>query len=252
MTLPWGSSVRSPELAEVIRLAMESRLIDVHCCMPVVVTAYDASKQKVTVKPLVKNAYLDEEEKRQVESFPAIAGVPVLVGGAGGFRTTYPISDGNLQIDGQTIPATIGDLRFTDQSMDKWLSGDGGEVDPEIDHWHALSDGIFTPGLHTFGNPWSSMPTDHMTIGADAGVQIHLRGQTICIGDESGASFIALAQKVDDLLTALRAAITAAKSAVVAQDGGLAAFTALDTALKPPALTYSWPTSVAASQGKAK
>jgi hypothetical protein len=74
----------------------------------------------------------------------------------------------------------------------------------------------------------------------------------VILGAESGAQFVALANKVDDLLTALRSAITAGKTAVVPQDGGLAAFTALDAALKPPIISYVWPTSVAALQTKAK
>lgn len=86
---------------------------------------------------------------------------------------------------------------------------------------------------------------------SDAG-QRAIAGDDLRLGDPEADDKVALSSIVDDLFTTLRAAITAAKSAVVAQDGGLAAFTALDAALKPPALTYSWPKSVAAEKVSAK
>ncbi len=77
-------------------------------------------------------------------------------------------------------------------------------------------------------------------------------GDDLRLGAADASDKVALAPKVNAQLDALRAAITAAKNAVVAQDGGLAAFTALDTALKPPALSYTWPDDVDAENVSAK
>lgn len=239
------SNERGPSLAETIRRHQEADRLDLHVTMPAKITSWDAGKQRAQCKILLKNAYLDEENARQVESFPIVSGVPVEFLSAGGFRLTCPISDGNLVIDGATIPATLGRLVFMDRSIDKWLTGSGAEVDPQIDHSHAISDAVFVPGLHTFGTPLRSCPTDHMTIGADQGVQIHLRNKIITVGDEAGSDFIALAAKVKAWMDAFK---TAVSSWVVAPNDGGAAFRVLLTA--PPFSTTS--TNVAATQGKTK
>lgn len=273
-------SERAPSLIEVMRRLVEARLLDVHTSIPAKVVKYDAAKQRVDCKPLVRRAFLDESEKRLVESYPVVPGVPVLFPGGGGYRLTFPISDGGTIVDGSPNPvaATTGVLYFTECSLDKWLSGDGSEVDPEIDTAHGLADAFFVPELRTFGRPRSSAPTDHATLGADDGVQIHFRGATIIVGDEPGSDFIALAQKVLDELTKLQTHFVAIESALVTSLG--AAGGSLSTAGGNPAFAavfaaaaaaiaaaggtltalsatiggnaYPAPSSVAASQGKAK
>jgi hypothetical protein len=225
-----GSSERKPKFSEVLARARSAAAAGMFVALPGAVHKYDATTRKADVQVLVKNAYLDENDARQVESIGIVPSCPVH------FPWGYsaPISDGTLVFGGTLRPATTGLLVFCDRSIDRWLSGNGQEVDPEIDHEHHLSDGVFQPGLFTFPK-------------APAAAQ-----DAVCLGDQQGNDWVALATKVDTLNNALIAAITAAKNAVVAQDGGLAAFTALLTALKPPALTYNWPTSVAASQVKAK
>ena len=131
----------------------------------------------------------------------------------------------------------------SDQITAPW----GEIVDPEIDHGFALHDGIFVPGLHPFGAPLGSCPTDHATLGHDSGVQIHFHKGTIAIGDESGNAFIARADKDDDNWTKLKTAIQSWTP--VANDGGAALKTILMALITgPPA----WPASVAATQGKVK
>jgi hypothetical protein len=78
--------------------------------------------------------------------------------------------------------------------MDRWLSGQGQEVvDPELYTRNNLTDGVFIPGLLSFGAPMSSAPpTDHATAGSVTGVRIHMRDGVITIGDESGSKAIGL------------------------------------------------------------
>ena len=80
-------------------------------------------------------------------------------------------------------------------------------MDPEFDHLHGLSDGIFIPGVRPFGAPLAGVPTDHAAIGLSNGLRIHMRGSVITIGDESGSDFIALAAKVDAELGSIATAI---------------------------------------------
>jgi len=212
--LEQDESTRRPKAAEVIARAIDARMLRLHTLLPAKVTSYDASKQKVSIQPLIKEPYLDEDDSRQIESMPVISGVPVVFLSAGGFRFTCPISDGSLIIEGKTIPATTGCALFAERSMDRWLSGSGQEVDPAIDHMHKETDAVFIPGLNPFGAPLQSCPTDHATAGADAGQQIHFHNSIICIGDESGSDFIAMAQKVMQNFSDLKSRFNALETAI--------------------------------------
>ncbi len=187
-----GGSERAPTTGEVIRHHLDMKSAEMRFCRPAVVTKWDPDKQRVSVKVLVKEARVDEDGTRVVESMPVLPGIPLMFPGAGPFRITFPISDGNLTAEGTKIPATIGKLTFSDASLDKWLTGDGSEVDPEADHKFMLADAIFEPGLSTFGAPLKDVPRDHTTMGIDGGLQIHFRRSTICIGDETGSKKIGL------------------------------------------------------------
>lgn len=186
---------RAPELAEVMRRALDARIAHINVSLPARVESYDASTQKVNAKPLVMSFYEDEEGNRQPEQLPVIASVPVAFPQGGGYSLTFPLAIGD-----------IGTLVWSQLSLDRWLSGTGAEVDPEIDHLHGLSDGIFFPGLRPFGAPLEGVPSDHAALGASNGVRIHLRGDVICIGDESGSDKIARADLVEAAIEGLRSA----------------------------------------------
>ena len=85
-----------------------------------------------------------------------IPGVPVVSPGGGGYRITFPIAKDDTCL-----------LVFADGSLDRWLSGDGKEVDPEFDHAHGPMAAVAIIGLRPFGAALSSAPTDEMSIGKD-------------------------------------------------------------------------------------
>lgn len=243
--LDYGASERKPTLSEVLDRAR--RLGEVHTMIPAVVHKYQGGR-KVDVQVLVKRAVLDETGARQVRSVAIVVSVPIVWPGAGGYTMTFPICDGTNTPDGATSPppATIGMLMFAERSIDKWLSGSGGEVDPEIDHTHHLSDGIFVPELIPFGASSPAPPTDHAVLGKAGGVQIHLRGSSITIGDESGAAKIPRDDKLQTELNALKSAFnghthtaggfTAGTTGVTGTSGG-------------PSSSYT-PGATGSSQGK--
>lgn len=196
---------RAPELAEVIRDAVENGILEVHTSLPCKVAKYNADTQTVDCKPVVQRAYLDEEDQRRVESLPVIPHVPVCFMGGGGYRVTFPLAVGDL-----------GAIIFFECSADRWLMGDGAEVDPGIDHHHALMDGFFVPGAcRPKKAALSSAPTDEMTMGKDDGVQIHCEAGVITIGDKSGSDYVALAQKVKDELDKISQVIASHKHLLV-------------------------------------
>lgn len=145
-------------MAEVLRDSMAEALEDVHTAMPVRVTRYDAAKQQADVQPLIKVAHLDETGERVPATLPTIRNCPVQFPGGGGFVLIYPLAVGDT-----------GLLIFSEASLDKWLSGAGAEVDPDIDLRHHLTDGIFIPGVRPFGAARGSHDDGAMLVGVDGG-----------------------------------------------------------------------------------
>lgn len=160
-------------MAEVLRRSMARALSDVHTCMPakvVKVTLEGANIKSVDVQPLIQVAHLDETLQRVVETLPVIVNVPIQWFAGGGFRVTVPI-----KVD------DVGTIKFAEAALDTWLSR-GGVVDPLDDRRCSLTDAIYSPGLYSFANPLKSTPNDRMTIGDDAGLQIHIDGGKVKIG----------------------------------------------------------------------
>lgn len=126
-------------LAQILRDAITAHLYDVHVCLPARVEAYDAAKQKATIKPLLKKRYKSEQGDTEL---PVITGVPVQwPSAAGGSSFLHlPLAKGD---PGMAI--------FCERSIDAWLQGQGQIVAPDDPRHHHLSDAVFVPGVRPFG-----------------------------------------------------------------------------------------------------
>lgn len=234
-------------LSELLDQRLASKGRSVPRAMPAKIVKWDADKQRANCKILVQQPYEDEEGERKVESVAVVPGVPVMWPQAGGFRLTCPISDGTQSA------ATTGLLIWCNRSIDRWLSGDGKEVDPELDHEDSIADAVFIPGLNPFAAPIGDFPTDHATFGADDGVQAHFRSDVICIGDESGAQFIALADKVKTELDNIQSTLDTLVGIYNAHTHTWSGFGSGTTATPVAQQTNDYAAqAVAASQAKAK
>ena len=240
-----SASTRGVTLSEMLRRALATA--GGRGWLPGRVERYDATTRKADVQILVDDFHRDETGALVVDRVPIVTSVPVDLPTAGGYTITLPIVAGGPS-------ATLGTLHFAERSLDRWLAGSGAEVDPEIYSRWNLTDARFIPGVLPFGAPPSSAdPTDHMTVGSIAGVRIHLRASTICIGDESsGSDFVALAGKVLTELNAIKAAFSAHTHTLSVSVPGITSgsATATGTGVSGAAATYS-PSSVAATQAKA-
>jgi hypothetical protein len=172
---------RIPTLASVLRSSFITQAEDLHVALPCRVESYDATTQRVSVQPVLKRSFTDEEGERQVERLPVISNCPVQFPQGGGYRLTFPVAVGDT-----------GMLLFSEASLDVWLS-EGGEVDPVDDRRFDLSDGVFLPGVRSFANALSDASADHMTMGKEGGLQIHIDGASINIGSNNGAELEAVA-----------------------------------------------------------
>jgi hypothetical protein len=164
------SQLRNPSLSEVIRAHLAHDRSALHVALPAKVESYDATKQLVNVKPLVKDFYFDADGEKQAVSIPVIPNVPVVFPGAGGFRLTFPIAAGDTVL-----------LVFAERSIDVWLEK-GTEVDPLDFRRHDLSDAIAIPGLNAKPDAWTGASTSNATLGKDGGPQIEFKAAEIVLG----------------------------------------------------------------------
>lgn len=141
---------RTPELEELIRAGAAFALSNVFTAILGVVVKYDKAKRRADVQPLVMRPRTLEDGTRTAEAYPVVPSCPVQFPGGGGVLVRFPIK-----------PGDIGIVLFAMASHDRLLSGTGAApVDPDFDHRHHISDGIFIPGIRTFGAPGTPPPDE--------------------------------------------------------------------------------------------
>lgn len=218
-------------LAEVLRRALDSRLLDVHVSLPGRVVSYDAAKQTATVRPMIPRVLRDAAGERVVEDLPLISNVPICFPRGGGFFCSFPLSAGDSVM-----------LVFAERSLDRWRST-GESVDPADTRTHSLAGAWAYPGGFPAGDEIDDADASTMVLGKDGGPQVVVDGSHVHVGGDTSSQYVALANLVSAQLEALKTAISGA--AVLGGDGGATFKANLLAALA------SWPASVAATKAKA-
>ena len=146
---------QTPSAPSTMTGAIAAILSGVHTSLPGRVEAYDSATGRADVSPLVGHAFLDEDGERQVEAYPVIPGVPVIMPGSGGRRIKYPVAVGDTVL-----------LMFAEGSIDRWKSKGGVVTDTGDDRRFHLSDAVAISGLMDFATAADASPAIEFT---DAG-----------------------------------------------------------------------------------
>lgn len=188
----------TPELEQVLRDAMEARLVELHTSLPAEVVEYDSEKQCATVRACIKRKYPDD----RVVELPVIQRVPVWHPRVGKAVIHLPVK-----------PGAVGWLHFSERSIEVWLEK-GGCQDPLDPRKHSLSDAVFYPGGYPFTDPATVGDDDAIEIRNGDGTPVELRirddgkvsikASEVLLGDHTLADFAAVAAKVETEINALR------------------------------------------------
>src|SRR5688572_27914355 len=146
-----------PELAELIRRALESRLAQVRVSMPGVIVSYDAATKTATVQPALSDVVFDDDDERVVNEIPPIQNVPVV----------WP-SCSALSIHGNLEEGDTGDLVFATNSISDWQRS-GQVAAPGNLRLHPLGSAKFYPGLRHEKN---TLPDTDESIGIPGGLRL--------------------------------------------------------------------------------
>jgi hypothetical protein len=196
---------RKSSAGTVIRRAIRVALRDVRVALPGQIVAYDATTRQADVQPLIMQAQPQSDGSTVTERLPVVTHCPVVFCGGGRSWLTFPIAVGDTCL-----------LLFASSSLDRWLTV-GGEVDPEDDRHHHLSDGIALVGMTDFAHPAPANAIATVLTGLD-----------VRLGNEFAVDPVI---KGSGFLTAFDTLIAAIGAAVGGIPGGAAAGTAIGTAL---------------------
>lgn len=187
----------TPQLEDVLLAAIEARLVDLHTHLPAEVVEYDKATQTATVRPCIKRKRADGT----VVDLPVIQMVPV-----------WHPRVGKAQIHLPVKPGAVGQLHFSERSLEIWLEK-GGCVDPLDPRKHALSDAVFYPGAYPLTDSGVVGDEDAIELRNGDGSVVELRiradgkvsikADELLLGDHTLAEFVAVASKVESRLATL-------------------------------------------------
>lgn len=130
-------------LSRVIKIAIESALLNLHTWLPAQVTQVNGDGT-VSIQPLLKRAYASGV----VKALPVIQNVMVNVPRGTDYWIKLPVAVGDT-----------GVALFCERSLDKWGVA-GGQIDPGDSRTHDLSDPVFIPGVYPKNAPLAGDATD--------------------------------------------------------------------------------------------
>lgn len=196
-----------PTLAEVIREAISSRLLDVHTALPGRVRTYDRAKQVADIEVMILHPAPMADGDIELETYPVIPNVPVGWMRGGGYSLQFPLNKGDSVW-----------LIFSEACMAHWrVSGQVSE--PGDLRRHDLS--------YPIAIPCCAPDADALTaIGADEAV---IDGPTLVRLGGSSSQFLAVASLVLAELAAMKTKfdahthLVATTGTAVAQSGTAAA-----------------------------
>lgn len=159
---------RSPNLAELIRLAMKQNQAEMHVSLPGRIDVYNAVEQKADIKPLLKRPLVASDGTILAsEELPILMDVPIVFprggAGTGNFFISWPLAAGDLV-----------HLIFNERSIDQYLDKRGDDTDPLDFRMHNLSDAVAYPGFYPRKLSLVEADPDNAVFGKDEGIQLHV------------------------------------------------------------------------------
>lgn len=185
--------IQSPTLAELLKQAIENRLLDLHTAMIARVESYDAQKQQVNVSPVLKRSIKSLDGLLVSEQLPMLCDVPVLFPRAGGYFISFPIKPGDFV-----------QLVFNESSIDEWLLGGSSELGST--HRFTLQGAVAIPGVYPESRSIRGAHEANFVAGKEDGLQIHIDDQKIRLGSADASEALAIASRVKAELEKIKTA----------------------------------------------
>lgn len=182
---------------EVIREAINARLLGLFVCQPGSINAITA-EQTVDVKLLFQTRDLNATAAADQ---PILQRVPVAMPMGQGYSIRLPLAVGDL-----------GLVLFADRSLDSYLASGGAQtVDPADARLHSINDAVFLPGFPTTSQNTADGTTDLVLSAGQGQIRVLANGKVQLKNQTQEALNL-----VDQLITAVSNIVTAFSSAAAA------------------------------------
>lgn len=185
-----------PTMAQLLKHAIEGRLLDVHTALIARVESYDATRQLVTVAPVLTRSVETMNGEWLSEELPLLCDVPVLFPRAGGFFISFPIQPGDFV-----------QLIFNETDIEAWHENKeamGGHCQR-----FTLNGAVAIPGVFPQTKALTGAHKSNLVLGKEEGLQVHIDDQKIRLGSALANEALALATNVKAELEKIRAAFNA-------------------------------------------
>ncbi len=167
-----------------------------HTALIARVESYDATKQLVTVAPVLRRSIETMKGEWVSEELPLLCDVPVLFPRAGGFFISFPIHPGDFV-----------QLIFNETDIDAWLQ-DKEPMDGPSQRF-TLNGAVAVPGVFPQDKALAGAHKSNLVLGKEEGLQVHIDDQKIRLGSALANEALALATNVKAELEKIRAAFNA-------------------------------------------
>lgn len=212
MTTATASVSATPTTAEVIRVAMEALLVGKFKCRPGRVESYDAARQVVSAKPMLKRRLAAAGGQEIVESMQVVSDVPVMFPRSRSFFVSFPLAAGDYVL-----------LVGVDQSIDAFVaSQEGTDVDPDDFRWWDATDVVAFPGFWPSSAALPDASATNLVVGHSGGPQVQVSAIEILLGASAveavlkGTSFLSAFNTWRAALNAYLAALATLTPATIA------------------------------------
>lgn len=226
------SALEDITTAEVIHAFIDARLNELHKIAIGRVESYDASKNTVSVTPMVNRMLPDGATPPNYvsEKLPALADVQVAHIRGNGMFVAVPLVKGDTGI-----------LLYCDRNHAQWRAT-GNQSDPGDIGLHSMSSALFIPAVFPDKSPIQNADANNLVIGSDSNhaSRIVIKPSGEIDAGSSATHYVAMQDKAKTWLDAFVGAISGWTP--VSQDGGAALKTALTTAhiIGPGAISTDW------------
>lgn len=149
------SALEDIPLDELLRLALQDRLIDLHVALPARVESYNATTQTVVVTPMINRYVPDGDGGYVSETLPQLADVPVKFPRCKQFTISFPLVKGDM-----------GALVFCERNIGVWRAT-GAQSDSGDVGTHTLDGAYFDPGLMPDALASKTASGANMVIGSE-------------------------------------------------------------------------------------
>jgi hypothetical protein len=184
---------QTPTLAQLLKQAIDNRLLDVHTALIAKVESYDAERQLVDVSPVLKRSIKNQDGEWVNEQLPMLCDVPVLFPRAGGFFISFPIQSGDFV-----------QLIFNEVDIEGWLEDSLPTI--ACSQRFTIQGAIAIPGVYPQAKALMGAHAVNLVLGKDEGLQIHIDDQKIRLGSAEANEALAIASKVKEELERIKSA----------------------------------------------